>query len=173
VRHHVAHAQLRGRCGRDVGNMRIMPAAPTPASSRRGTPKNKTPRNVTGRSGEDSRGRTRTCDPLINSQLLYQLSYSGKRHNPKGPHQSEQAAAAFPFSLPLLPASALLPPLPPPKCDLHHLMSTCSPTRSDAKCHHLASRVASDPTLLPRGPGSVKGRITMASSIASAHSLLL
>ena len=26
-----------------------------------------------------SRGRTRTCDPLINSQLLYQLSYSGKR----------------------------------------------------------------------------------------------
>ena len=25
-----------------------------------------------------SRGRTRTCDPLINSQLLYQLSYSGK-----------------------------------------------------------------------------------------------
>ena len=25
-----------------------------------------------------SRGRTRTCDPLINSQLLYQLSYSGR-----------------------------------------------------------------------------------------------
>jgi hypothetical protein len=25
-----------------------------------------------------SRDRTRTCDPLINSQLLYQLSYSGK-----------------------------------------------------------------------------------------------
>jgi hypothetical protein len=26
-----------------------------------------------------SRDRTRTCDPLINSQLLYQLSYSGRR----------------------------------------------------------------------------------------------
>ena len=26
----------------------------------------------------NSRGRTRTCDPLINSQLLYQLSYTGK-----------------------------------------------------------------------------------------------
>ena len=25
-----------------------------------------------------SRDRTRTCDPLINSQLLYQLSYSGR-----------------------------------------------------------------------------------------------
>ena len=25
----------------------------------------------------NSRGRTRTCDPLINSQLLYQLSYTG------------------------------------------------------------------------------------------------
>ena len=25
----------------------------------------------------NSRGRTRTCDPLINSQLLYQLSYRG------------------------------------------------------------------------------------------------
>ena len=29
--------------------------------------------------GGSSRGRTRTCDPLINSQLLYQLSYSGRR----------------------------------------------------------------------------------------------
>ncbi len=27
----------------------------------------------------DSRGRTRTCDPPVNSRLLYQLSYSGKR----------------------------------------------------------------------------------------------
>ena len=27
----------------------------------------------------NSRGRTRTCDPLINSQLLYQLSYTGSR----------------------------------------------------------------------------------------------
>src|SRR5689334_3331276 len=25
-----------------------------------------------------SRGRTRTCDPPVNSRLLYQLSYSGK-----------------------------------------------------------------------------------------------
>ena len=33
-----------------------------------------------------SRDRTRTCDPLINSQLLYQLSYSGRggRIGPRG-----------------------------------------------------------------------------------------
>ena len=30
------------------------------------------------RSGRSSRGRTRTCDPTINSRLLYQLSYAGK-----------------------------------------------------------------------------------------------
>ena len=32
-----------------------------------------------------SRGRTRTCDPLINSQLLYQLSYSGRAKRIKPP----------------------------------------------------------------------------------------
>jgi hypothetical protein len=34
-----------------------------------------------------SRGRTRTCDPVINSHLLYQLSYSGrdgKSNDPEG-----------------------------------------------------------------------------------------
>jgi hypothetical protein len=29
----------------------------------------------------DSRGGTRTPDPVINSHLLYQLSYSGKYNN--------------------------------------------------------------------------------------------
>src|SRR5512146_2703999 len=37
-----------------------------------------------GRCARNSRGRTRTCDPLINSQLLYQLSYSGKRRETGG-----------------------------------------------------------------------------------------
>ena len=32
----------------------------------------------------DSRGGTRTPDPVINSHLLYQLSYSGKRNNCDG-----------------------------------------------------------------------------------------
>src|SRR5690242_20777375 len=30
-----------------------------------------------GRGLRNSRGRTRTCDPPVNSRLLYQLSYSG------------------------------------------------------------------------------------------------
>src|SRR5258708_3901477 len=34
-------------------------------------------RNITNKEGS-SRGRTRTCDPPVNSRLLYQLSYSGK-----------------------------------------------------------------------------------------------
>ena len=29
---------------------------------------------------QNSRGRTRTCDPTVNSRLLYQLSYAGKEH---------------------------------------------------------------------------------------------
>src|SRR5258705_10418030 len=33
-------------------------------------------RNITNKEGS-SRGRTRTCDPPVNSRLLYQLSYSG------------------------------------------------------------------------------------------------
>ncbi len=32
----------------------------------------------------NSRGGTRTPDPVINSHLLYQLSYSGKRNNCNG-----------------------------------------------------------------------------------------
>ena len=30
----------------------------------------------------NSGDRTRTCDPLVNSQLLYQLSYAGKAPHP-------------------------------------------------------------------------------------------
>ena len=38
-----------------------------------------------GEALSSSRGRTRTCDPLINSQLLYQLSYSGRAKRIKPP----------------------------------------------------------------------------------------
>ncbi len=31
-----------------------------------------------------SRGRTRTCDPVVNSHLLYQLSYAGISLSPRG-----------------------------------------------------------------------------------------
>jgi hypothetical protein len=52
----------------------------------------------------DSRGRTRTCDPLINSQLLYQLSYSGRcaRQAP-GPTQTRTNLAASDNSVKLGP----------------------------------------------------------------------
>jgi hypothetical protein len=36
---------------------------------------------VAGKGLRSSRGGTRTPDPVINSHLLYQLSYSGKRRN--------------------------------------------------------------------------------------------
>ena len=34
--------------------------------------------------GPGSPGRTRTCDPAVNSRLLYQLSYRGSGRSPKG-----------------------------------------------------------------------------------------
>ena len=48
-----------------------------PAVARRGSCENhEAHRNLVGL--KDSRGRTRTCDPPVNSLLLYQLSYSGR-----------------------------------------------------------------------------------------------
>jgi hypothetical protein len=39
---------------------------------------------------ESSRGGTRTPDPVINSHLLYQLSYSGSREKTSGPAHRRQ-----------------------------------------------------------------------------------
>src|SRR5207247_5571447 len=44
-----------------------------------GSPGTTTGRGAAGGRHGSSRGRTRTCDPPVNSRLLYQLSYSGKR----------------------------------------------------------------------------------------------
>src|SRR6266478_5311438 len=40
-----------------------------------------------------SRGRTRTCDPPVNSRLLYQLSYSGRDGNIDAKRLRDQEAA--------------------------------------------------------------------------------
>src|SRR3990170_3014911 len=42
----------------------------------------------------NSRGRTRTCDPPVNSRLLYQLSYSGRRWLVATASQSNRATRA-------------------------------------------------------------------------------
>ena len=34
-------------------------------------------RMIVALGGDNSGGRTRTCDPTVNSRLLYQLSYAG------------------------------------------------------------------------------------------------
>src|SRR5439155_17664994 len=39
--------------------------------------------------GRSSRGRTRTCDPPVNSRLLYQLSYSGRETSDVRPQTSD------------------------------------------------------------------------------------
>src|SRR5213596_3236441 len=54
---------------------------------------------------ESSRGRTRTCDPPVNSRLLYQLSYSGMRRE----ISRLRAGSSTPRLRPLRPG-----PLPPP-----------------------------------------------------------
>ena len=54
--------------------------------------------SLAARSDENSRGGTRTPDPVINSHLLYQLSYSGKRNQytdlPRGSQRRANTAWA-------------------------------------------------------------------------------
>src|SRR5712671_3005157 len=52
------------------------PASATPAAT---DPFTAAPPLLQRRGEDGSSSRTRTCDPLINSQLLYQLSYRGTR----------------------------------------------------------------------------------------------
>src|SRR5437762_13897865 len=51
----------------------------TNAATSTATADSRLPRLVSMEELRNSRGRTRTCDPPVNSRLLYQLSYSGRR----------------------------------------------------------------------------------------------
>jgi hypothetical protein len=64
-----------------VGTPGFFPAPETKSGNKARDSRNLLPRMSERMSFVYSRGGTRTPDPVINSHLLYQLSYSGKRNN--------------------------------------------------------------------------------------------
>ena len=81
---------------------------------------------------ENSRGRTRTCDPTVNSRLLYQLSYAGlegtaRKNRPGGcgSQQRKRTRAARVVRM-------HRPDQAPPHRPTFNPRSTCSPPGSPA-----------------------------------------
>lgn len=75
----------------------MLAVSTTQTGVRRGDPKHKTrlEGGLVVHIELSSRGRTRTCDPAINSRLLYQLSYSGRDEENNRPEALKEPSNLF------------------------------------------------------------------------------
>jgi len=121
----------------------------------------------------NSRGGTRTPDPVINSHLLYQLSYSGLRSRPKtsGQHLVRQRAGSFGAHVWWCQTEGP-PPVKPPqrvfrcKLPMNRLAPSGEPSHSPRRGTHLSSSGANQISVLLQNGLSdleVDGQVSLSS----------